>query len=625
MEKRSLCILLTLALSCLWLAGCYPPWPTPDDDDSSLGDDDDSSVGDDDDSSVGDDDDSSVGDDTDSVISHGWELWFRAGCNLHLHESCQQLMTLMDRAVVAGYTGLHFVAFKDHLIRDGDDIPADEVNLAAVVAKAEELGLDMMKSFGVGGAGEGLLRADPNLAEALPVTATYRVPGSGTALVLDMPDSILSDGSMDDWSADGTQLASWGWTDPGLSRSTDVRPFSQGGYSMRVDLAASGENKRAGVEVDLLPFRQYEVSFWAKTENAAVTAEQFGVHIKAVADSSWRVWIGPGDLAVSATQDWTRYRFTFNSLGDPLFADAGPPGSFNVYVGAWGVSGVQSGTLWLDEVTVKETGLINLIRRPGAPLTVERLLGAVPGPAYEAQDFEVIEDPHLGEANGLAGSYDLWHEPPVITMLGSNWSRGQKVLVHHYAVQRVYSGSVAPSMCSDGVKAVVLRDLQDVLLSYYPNVSSFLLNYDEIRQANWGQDCQDLALDAGQLLASHARQTIEMIRGQVSAARIYAWSDMFDPHHNAIDNYYLVNGSFDNSWVDLDPQVVIINWNGSAASFQHFQTQGLSQLVSGDGASISTRLDGAEGIASIVGAYFVNWSDDFTELESFAETVLERL
>jgi len=619
MANRSPCTLLALAFCCLWVAACYPTWPTseppPGDDDSSV---------DDDDSSVG-DDDSSVGDDDDSAISHGWELWFRAGCNLHLQESCQELMTLMERAAAAGYTGLHFVAFKDHLIRDGDAIPADLVNLAAVVAKAEELGLDMMKSFGVGGAGEGLLRADPNLAEGIPATASYRVPASGTALLPGLSPIFVPDGSMEDWDATGSQLGGWDWTDPGVSRDTDVRPFSSGMYSMKVDLAASGENKWAGVAVELLPFRQYEVSFWAKTDNAAITAEQFGVHVKAVGDSSWRFWLGPGDLPVSASQDWIKYQFTFNSLGDPLVAKGGPPGAFNLYVGAWGVADVQSGTVWIDDVTLRETGLINLIRRPGAPLTVERVVDGVSEAVSEGVELEVVEDPLLGQANGLVGSYDLWHEPPEINILGSSWLRGQKVFVHYYAVQRVYSDSVAPSLCSDGVKAVMLRDLQEVLAPHYPNVSSFLLNYDEIRQANWGQDCQELGQDAGQLLASHASDTVQMIRAQVPTAKIYFWSDMFDSTHNAVADYYLVNGSFDSSWVDLDPKAVIINWNGAAASFQHFETQGLSQLVSGDGASISSRLDGAEGIAGIVGAYFVNWSDDFSALESFAQTVLERL
>ena len=49
-------------------------------------------------------------------------------------------------------------------------------------------------------------------------------------------------------------------------------------------------------------------------------------------------------------------------------------------------------------------------------------------------------------------------------------------------------------------------------------------------------------------------------------ARIVVWSDMFDPNHNAVDKYYLVNGTLEESWEGLPQDVIIANWNGGKAA-----------------------------------------------------------
>ncbi len=40
--------------------------------------------------------------------------------------------------------------------------------------------------------------------------------------------------------------------------------------------------------------------------------------------------------------------------------------------------------------------------------------------------------------------------------------------------------------------------------------------------------------------------------------RIYVWSDMFDPNHNAHANYYLVRGNLTNSWQGLDSDIITL-------------------------------------------------------------------
>ena len=80
---------------------------------------------------------------------------------------------------------------------------------------------------------------------------------------------------------------------------------------------------------------------------------------------------------------------------------------------------------------------------------------------------------------------------------------------------------------------------------------TFFMSHDEIRVANWCRACQDRKLSPGQLLADNVRRCIEILKTESPRARIVVWSDMFDPNHNAVDKYYLVNGTLKGSWEGL--------------------------------------------------------------------------
>lgn len=565
-----------------------------------------------------DDDDDSVGDDDDSEDS--FELWVQVGCNLHVSTSCAEAISVMERAALAGYTGVHFVPFKDHLIRTGEAIEADFENVSAVLSRAEQLGLDVMKDLGALGVGEGLLRSNPNLAEGIPATASYRVSSSGQTMQPASPESVVLNGDFEEWN--GANLSGWDWTDAGMSQDSTVK--YQGGSSLHIDFSANAaENIRAGLQVSVEPFQQYVVSFRAKSEGVSLAANQFGVHVKesSLGGYSWRVWLSATDFVIEDGQDWTRYQFTFNSLAE-LDSEGDGLKDLVVYLGAWGVTGVDSGDLWLDDLSIVRTGLVNLIRREGAPLTAVLVDENSTTALMEGEDFGYIEDPLMGRSGGLPGTYDRWHEPPVITIPASSVLQvNQKVDVSYFAVERVDGYSVAPSLCSDELLQVVDGHVE-MLQTFYPSANHFLFGYDEIRQANWGADCDALGLSPGALLARHLQESVLRLHAQVESPRIYTWSDMLDPTHNAVDGYYLANGSFAESWVDLPSDLVIVNWRADSDSFQHFEGLGLRQLVSGDGSNIVERLAAAEGVSGIVGAHFVDWGSDYTALEWFASTVL---
>ena len=120
---------------------------------------------------------------------------------------------------------------------------------------------------------------------------------------------------------------------------------------------------------------------------------------------------------------------------------------------------------------------------------------------------------------------------------------------------------------------------------------TYFLSHDEIRVANWEQPPRT---PAGPALAENVRRSVQIVRGIRPDAKLWVWSDMFDPHHNAVDNYYLVNGTLKGSWEGLPADLGMINWNSGKpkASLPWFADRGHRQILAGyyDGPVTGIRL-----------------------------------
>ena len=131
----------------------------------------------------------------------------------------------------------------------------------------------------------------------------------------------------------------------------------------------------------------------------------------------------------------------------------------------------------------------------------------------------------------------------------------------------------------------------------------------------------------GELLAWNVRKATETIREIRPDAEIWVWSDMFDPMHNAVDDYFAVNGPLEGSWEGLAKDVGIVNWHGSAMgkNCRFFADRGLRQILSGyydadeDGASIVRWLDATRDVPGIVGAMYTTWADKYDAMGVWAK------
>src|SRR5262249_10240432 len=211
----------------------------------------------------------------------------------------------------------------------------------------------------------------------------------------------------------------------------------------------------------------------------------------------------------------------------------------NLYLGAWGA---QTGSLWFDDARLEEVGLLNLVRREGAPLSIRRENGAE---LKEGADFEKLSDPQMGN-KPWKGEYDLWHDPPVIRTALPD---GTRLRVSYYHAVTVYNGQAM--ICPSEPKTLTLLRDQASRMHDAFHANGYMMSHDEIRVLNWCAACQNRHLDAGALLADNVRSCIRILQEVNPGGEIYVWSDMFDPNHNAHKDYYLVRGDLSGSWEGL--------------------------------------------------------------------------
>ena len=505
------------------------------------------------------------------------QRWFYCPQNLAVDANIDKIDKLFRRAAAAGYT--HVLLTDSKFSRLGEMDPHYFRNLERVKSLAAELKLQIVPALFAIGYSNDLLWHDPNLIEALPVRDALFIVQGGQARLQPDPPLALKGGDFAD-------LSQWGWKDPAVSAD-------EGAALIR---DPKGQNARIVQKLKLTPFRQYHLSVRIKTALFRGTPE-----VKVIAGDRL---LNYNSLGVKPTQDWQTHHVVFNSLDHT---------EANLYCGAWGG---ESGSLWFDDAKLEEVGLVNLVRRDGAPLLVRREAGS---PLSEGSDFEKLSDPRMGN-KPWNGSYDIWHEPPVIR---TSLPDGTRLRVSYYHAVTVYDDQAM--ICPSEPRTLELLRDQARRMHQAWHAQGYFMSHDEIRVFNWCAACQKRGLDAGALLADNARSCVRILREVNPGGRIYVWSDMFDPNHNAHKDYYLVRGDLAGSWEGLDKEVVVVPWyfEKRAESLRWFSGRGHRQVIAGyyDHAPEQIRqwLDAAKGLPGVEGVMYTTWQQKYGDLEKFAE------
>ena len=504
--------------------------------------------------------------------------WVYVAQNLQVRENVEKVVSLMKRAKSAGYNGIVLADYKLGIL---DRVPEHYFSNAAEVKRtADALGLAIYPTVMSCGYDSALLAHDPNLAEGLPVVEAPFMVKNGAA---DIEARNLLDDSWtfkDASAMDGTAI-----------KFTDLR----------------GANGRAMRELSVKPFRQFHLQVTIKTQNLAggevrCTVLGDGANPRSLCHNNWQI---------KPTQDATVYHAVFNSLDNA---------KIRVYLGCWGG---QTGSFWLDDISLTEVGLLNVLRRDGCLLSV---VGEDGTRFTEGRDFAPVKDEKMGNVP-WPGEFEVWHAPPKISIpSGSRIQDGQRLKVSFFHAVCVYDNQVAASLVDPKVFALHRAQVARVRKLLAP--PGYFLSHDELRVANWSADCRAKNASAGKLLAEHAARCAAIVRATDPKAERFFWSDMFDPHHNATDNYYLVRGTLAGSWEGLPKDAVIVNWNSGKPeqSLKFFAGRGHRQILAGyyDGPveNIKSWLASAKKLpknALVDGVMYTTWRADYSNLEAFAK------
>jgi len=495
-------------------------------------------------------------------------------------EEVERMIARFPRAASVGYNGVVF----SHNV-----IPSEAPKLRQA---AQQNGLDLI-AIVMGGA------QDRNYAEGVLVQdALFVVHDWAATLQPDNPTRLLN-GDFEE--VEGNHFK--GWTmqdDEGVTSFADHQTVHGGRTALRMENIGKNQygHCRLAQPLKLQPHRQYHLSFWVKTEGLSPADAE----IKVLTDDAQQS-ISFESFRVDGTQDWKHYDLAFNSLGSQ---------SGRLYLGCW--SG-KSGKLWWDDLRVEEVGLVNVLRRPGCPVTVR----GEDGTAYEEErDFKRIIDPVLNP-------WQAWHEAPPIRLTGdSRLKNGARLRVSYYHPIIVYEDRVTSCLSEPKIFEDWRREVKQADELLHP--AAFLMSHDELRVMNQCALCQSKHLPPGELLAWNVKQAAQIIRDVRPDAGIWVWNDMFDPLHNAVEHYYAVNGPLTGSWKGLDKGIGIVNWHGGlkGKNCKFFADLGLKQILSGyydgdeDGAAITEWLRNTQGIPGIVGAMYTTWEDKYEAMDVWA-------
>jgi hypothetical protein len=112
---------------------------------------------------------------------------------------------------------------------------------------------------------------------------------------------------------------------------------------------------------------------------------------------------------------------------------------------------------------------------------------------------------------------------------------------------------------------------------------------------------------------------------------VMVWSDMFDPAHNARNNYYGVVGDFTGSWKYIPKDVVIMCWNHEIRdkSLPFFAKEGFRTFAAAyyDGKDLSNPREWLESLhrtPNAQGIMYTTWERKYKLLAPFGDLVSGR-
>jgi hypothetical protein len=101
---------------------------------------------------------------------------------------------------------------------------------------------------------------------------------------------------------------------------------------------------------------------------------------------------------------------------------------------------------------------------------------------------------------------------------------------------------------------------------------------------NRDESCKHRKMTAAALVGDTTQWLYDQVHAVNPKAQVLVWSDMFDPNHNAVKKYFLVDGSLENTWKYLPKDMEIMCWYffRRKESLDFFSSHGFKTFASAD-------------------------------------------
>ena len=529
---------------------------------------------------------------------------FVHGKNLANPAHVDEILHIARSGAEHGINGVVLAAGFDKLDRQGKRY---FLGLKQLKENCDELGVEIIPLVFSCGYGS-TLSHDPNLAVGLPVCDQLFVAQDREAyFVSDAPIKLINGGLEE---TRGERLT--GFTlagDLGAVIQVDSKDFREGNQSLRFGNFSTAKPNDAIIRqtVAVKPWRSYVIRCWVKTEGIS-PSRQF--RIEAIGKNRL---VGELIPRWGATNEWTQLVLGFNSWNHK---------ELEIKIGA---RRPREGKFWIDGLELEEVGLVNVLRRPGAPITVQ---SEVSGIVYEeGKDFDRIEDPQL--------NCRFEHQGPTIDLTSeSRIQPGERLRVSYYHGFMSVKGKGQRTTCLSEEKVYKIWTEQARLMKKHLNPKVVFLDVDEVRAGGTCKACTDRGLSQGELLGSCVTRQFELLRKAMPGVEIAIWNDMLDPNHNAgeafqgKDHFYQARGLYTDSWKHVPGELMVVCWFDKTMheSLEHFSGLGHKTLAAAyydadDLENPKAWLKAMKDVPGASGIMYTTWSEKYKLLPDFGDLI----
>ena len=523
--------------------------------------------------------------------------WVYVSKSLGRDSDVEEIRAIAKTASGHGLNGILLAAGLDNLRRRTSDY---ERRLKEVKNICTEARLEIIPQlFSIGYAGS-ILGFDRNLAEGLPVRDALFIARGGAARLDPDPPVAFKNGRFEE--RDGDRLKGFTMQDaPGAVSFVDTAVRKDAAASLRLEAFQQPHGHgRVMQEIAVRPHRCYRVSLNVKTDGLQPNG---AFRVMVLAKSGRQV--APIEPDIPSTTDWKRVVIGFNSMDFD---------QVRVYAGVWGGS---AGKCWVESITLEEVGLVNVLRRPGTPVTVK---SETNGTVYqEGRDYAPLRDEHL--------TFAFDHDGPEVRLpAGTRISDGERLRVSYYHGMGIHRGQVTACMSEPAVYEAMAEQAAQVQKLLAP--AKWMFSMDEIRAGGSCAACKNRGLSMAQILGDCITRQAAIVRKLNPSAELFIWSDMLDPNHNAHGDYFLVDGDFTGSWKYIPKDLRIVCWyyEKRRESLEFFSKLGFATLAGAyyDGDTLQNPkgwLSELDRTPRAMGIMYTTWQNKYQLLAPFGDLV----